>query len=323
MKIPIKETETSNLHRVDFLGSITLVTALVLLLVGLNSGGSVVPWDHPLVWTSILLSAVLLVAFVYVESKIAIEPIIPMDQLYVRTVLSACFTNFFGSIAFLGTFFYAPIYFQIRGDSTSAAGAKLVPISVGLGLGSISVGMFMNIWGKYYWLNAFFMVILVGAFAYECTLQLDTPLWPIMVGFFVIGFGYSSILTITLSAFVAAVEHRYQAVVTSASYAFRSSGATIGITVCSVVFQNILAHEMWDQLGERDGAEEIISKVRDRLDYVKTLEPSWKEPILNIYMDAVRGVFLVVLCTATLSALISLLMREHKLHTNLARTEST
>ena len=299
------------------------MTALVLLLLGLNSGGNIVPWNHPLVWISILLSAVFLVGFVYVEKNIAIEPIIPMDQLYKRTVLAACFTNFFGSMAFMGIFFYAPIYFQIRGDSTSAAGAKLAPISLGVGLGSISVGIFMKVWGKYYWLNVFMMIILVGAFASECTMQLNTPLWPILVGFFVIGFGHSSLLTITLTAFVAAVEHRYQAVITSASYAFRSTGATIGITICSVVFQNVLSHELWDRLGNRDGAAEIIVKVRERLDYVQTLEPSWKEPVLNIYMDAIRGVFLAVTAMAILSALFSLLMREHKLHTNLARREST
>lgn len=44
INVPIKESDTAKIKRVDFLGAITLVTALVLLLLGLNSGGNVVPW---------------------------------------------------------------------------------------------------------------------------------------------------------------------------------------------------------------------------------------------------------------------------------------
>ncbi|TKA64747.1 hypothetical protein B0A55_09787, partial [Friedmanniomyces simplex] len=41
VKVPIKETETANIRRVDFLGALTLVASLILCLVGLNSGGNI------------------------------------------------------------------------------------------------------------------------------------------------------------------------------------------------------------------------------------------------------------------------------------------
>lgn len=41
-----------------------------------------------------------------------------------------------------------------------------------------------------------------------------------------------------------------------------------GITVASVVFQNILNTQLWTRLGNRAGAEVIISRVRDSLDEV-------------------------------------------------------
>lgn len=49
VKVPIKETSTDKIKRVDFLGALALVATLVLLLLGLNSGGNIVPWNHPLV----------------------------------------------------------------------------------------------------------------------------------------------------------------------------------------------------------------------------------------------------------------------------------
>lgn len=95
MQVPIKETDTAKIKRVDFLGAFTLVGALVLLLLGLNSGGNTVPWNHPLVYVSLPMSLVFLLTFVYVEDRVASEPIIPIRLLANRSVLAACLTNWF------------------------------------------------------------------------------------------------------------------------------------------------------------------------------------------------------------------------------------
>lgn len=84
--VPVKQTDTAKVRRVDFLGAFTLVAALVLLLLGLNSGGNIVPWNHPLVYTSLPLSFVLLCVFIYVEDRIASEPVIPIRLLLNRSV---------------------------------------------------------------------------------------------------------------------------------------------------------------------------------------------------------------------------------------------
>jgi hypothetical protein len=126
-------------------------------------------------------------------------------------------------------------------------------------------------------------------------------------------------LTITLVALISAVEHKDQAVITSASYAFRSTGSTIGITVCSAVFQNILKSELWDKFGDRDDASKIIRRIRDNFDEIKNLPPNWRQGVEHIYMDSLRGAFLTVLGLCVLAALASLAMREHTLHNNLAR----
>ena len=88
------------------MGAITLILALVLLLLGLNSGGNTVPWRHPLVLTTLPLAAVVLAVFVYVEHSIAVEPIIPVRLLLDRTVFSACLTNWFVSMASMACLFY-------------------------------------------------------------------------------------------------------------------------------------------------------------------------------------------------------------------------
>lgn len=318
--IPVKEKNVSRVKRVDFLGAFTLVVTLVLLLLGLNSGGNVVLWTHPLVLTSLPLSAVFLLIFIYVEDRIASEPIIPVRLLLNRTVASACLTNWFTTMSVFALLYYGPIYFQVRGLSTTGAGARLIPQSVGAAVGSLGSGLIMRATGRYWLLNAITEGILVLSFALvAATFDLNTPAVPPFVYFFLGGLGYGGMLTVTLLALISAVDHEHQAVITSASYAFRSTGSTIGITIASAVFQNVLKRELWERFGSKKDAAEIIGRVRDSLDEVKHLPPEWKMGVLETYMDALRAVWWTMFGISLLGAGISLLMREHVLHKNLAR----
>jgi MFS family permease len=91
--VPPKVSNKSLLARIDFGGSFLTVGFLVLVLLGLNAGGNLVPWTDPLVLTTIPLGLVMLVALVWWERR-ARQPIIPVRLLVDRTVLSACITNF-------------------------------------------------------------------------------------------------------------------------------------------------------------------------------------------------------------------------------------
>lgn len=95
VRIPVKTTSVARHKRVDYAGSFTLVSSLVLLLVALNTGGNIFPWTHPLVWICILLSVLCLLGFGHIEKNLAKEPVIPVGLLADRTVLAACMTNWF------------------------------------------------------------------------------------------------------------------------------------------------------------------------------------------------------------------------------------
>ena len=109
VRIPVKQSSKSALKRIDFLGAAALITTLVLLLLGLNSGGNVVPWNHPLIYTTLPLSFVFLLLFIYIESEYASEPVIPVKLLLNRTVLAACLTNWFLTMSVYSNIFYGPV----------------------------------------------------------------------------------------------------------------------------------------------------------------------------------------------------------------------
>ncbi|KAG5300099.1 multidrug resistance protein fnx1 [Histoplasma capsulatum G186AR] len=317
--IPVKVTDKSRLKRIDFLGAATLVATLVLLLVGLNCGGNQVPWNHPLIWTTLPLSVVFFILFIYVEEKVATEPVIPVRLLLDRTVLSACLTNWFCTMAVFAVLFYAPFYFQVQGYSATMAGLRLAPQAVGTAIGSLGSGILMRVTGRYLHFNYVSTGIIVLPLALMTTYTLTTPPWQPFVHIFILGLGYGSMLTVTLVALIAAVEHEHQAVVTSASYAFRSTGGSIGITSASAVFQNLLRTGLWSRFGDREDAAKIIKKVRNSLDAINKVPADWRPGVLDAYMEALRGVFGAMLGLAVLGMLVCIFMKEHKLHMNLAR----
>lgn len=319
VKEPVKKTEKGALERIDFFGAFTLILALVLLLLGVNSGGNIVPWIHPLVLITIPLSVCFFGIFVYVEKARALEPIIPVQLMLDRTVFSACLTNWFGTMCVFSILFYGPIYFQVRGFSATHAGVLMVPQSIGAGIGSMGAGLVMRLTGRYYLLSFGTQVILVLGLIIASTFTILTPEWVPELSLFLTGIGYTGMLTVTLLALIAAVDHQHHAVVSSASYAFRSTGSAIGITIASAVFQNILDVKLQAQLGSQPGAADLINKLRNNLEEIHRVPREWKGTVTGVYMDALRCVFLTTLGIGLLGLLVSLMMREHVLHTNLAR----
>ena len=318
------------LRRVDFLGAFLLVVTVTSLLLGLNTGGNQLPWSHPLVVAALVVSVLALGLFIWVESnpRIVPEPVIPVTLIgRTRTILCACLTNWFATMASFLALYFVPLYLQaILEYSSSAAGLRVIPFAVGTSVGSLGVGYIMRSTGRYYWLMVATMVSFVLGIALLCTFDRNTPSWTTYVYVSPIGLGYGGMLTITLVAMISAAAHENQAVITAASYAFRSTGSTIGITVASSIFQNILTQKLRDHYGELPASEKTIKKLRNSLDGLKSgyeLPKGWtRDVVLDCYMDALRGAFISALGLAVLAAIMGLGMKEHRLHSKLDRKDS-
>ncbi|CAG8962213.1 hypothetical protein HYFRA_00005266 [Hymenoscyphus fraxineus] len=315
--IPPKKSEKSKLSRVDFLGATSLTITLVLLLLGLNSGGNLVPWTHPLVLVSLPLSLASLAAFIYIEGYIASEPVIPVKLLLNRTVAAACLCNWFCNMVQFIILFYIPIFYQAKGLSTTAAGLRLIPQSIGSSFGSLSCGLIMKATGKYKILSILYLASFVLGTGLICTLSFSAPAWPGSIYQFLVGNGYGGMLTVTLIAVISAVSHEHQAVITSATYAFRSTGSTIGVTIGSAVYQNLLLSGLHRRFDSFPGANEEIGRILDSFDELKHLPAGWEGGVLRSYEESLKGVFLTGLGIAVLGFGVAMGMRENRLSSRL------
>ncbi|KAA8892841.1 major facilitator superfamily domain-containing protein [Sphaerosporella brunnea] len=319
VNIPIKRTSEARHKRVDYLGSLTLVLFLLLFLLALNTGGSLVPWTHPLVLTSLPLSALFLAAFIYTETHFAKEPIIPLTSFKDRTVIGACLTFLFMVMSMFSAYFFLPIYSMLRGASSTSAGLQLMPFSIGISIGSLSAGLIMNKTGRYYYLGVASMGMFNLGTGLFTTFSLTLPTWPQYLYLLFFGTGYGATLTVGLLALIAAVTHEEQATTTSTSYLFRATGGTIGAAVGSAVFQTALRRKLLSTLGSSKEAREIAQKVlKDFGEVAKVPEP-WRAGVVVAYMHALRLVFVAAFVIGILGLGSMLIMKEHVLHKRLDR----
>lgn len=318
---PHKPNDQSSLSRIDFLGAFNLSLTLILLLLGLNSGGNVVEWTHPLVLVSISLSAVAVGAFVWVETQWAKEPIIPMHLLLDRTVLAACGMNWLITMVLFMATYYVPVFFQVNGASTTAAGVRLLPQSVGTSIASLTSGYIMKRTGRYWVLGVVVVSFSTFGFAGLSTITPSTPLILTLLYVFLVGAGYGGMLSIALVATVAAVPHDDQAVATSATYAFRSTGSMMGVTIASAVYQNLLQGGLHQRFDGREGSAEVIKRIMGSLEELNHLPKGWDDGVHEVYGVALRGVFLAGLGVSGLGLLAASLLREHKLYNTVSRED--
>lgn len=75
----------TKIKRIDFAGSLSMVAAVALLLVGLSLGGNEKEWSDPLVWGTITAGIVTLIIFVCIEKYFAKEPLLAPRILFSRT----------------------------------------------------------------------------------------------------------------------------------------------------------------------------------------------------------------------------------------------
>ena len=224
------------LGRIDYGGSITLVSSLTLFLFFTNS-------EKPII-ALLPASAILMVLFIIIELRWAREPIIPMSIFTTPTILATCLCVGFMAMTLYTLLYYLPLYLQLRGNSTSTTGLLLLPEPIGGGIGSTTVGLITSMTGKYSAPKIVQpLLIVLGAFGLSM-ISLTTPQFVPAICQFVYGFGYGGLLTTMTVTLLSAVPHKMQARSTSAMFTFRSIGSTVGLSVSGVFFRSCLSSQV-------------------------------------------------------------------------------
>jgi hypothetical protein len=145
----------SKVRKVDFLGALTLVAAVVVLLVGLDSGSNR-GWSHFITLIALSLTPVLFGLFILVELKVASYPLAPGHIIFDRALFASYLVNFFAVAGQISVIFYIPLFFQaVQGLNAIQSGSLLVPVMMSAVASSIVSGWVIKRTEKFFFLNLF------------------------------------------------------------------------------------------------------------------------------------------------------------------------
>ena len=190
--------------------------------------------------------------------------------------------------------FYIPLFYQaVDGFSATQAGVRLLPNVLGSVSGSLSGGLLIQRTGKYYWLTvlAYSTATLGSLLIILCTGLVVNNTSGISVGLALGGYCLGIGTTTTLIGLIANAAPKDQAVATACSYLFRSLGSVVILALSASIVQQSLRSQLQEQLSSGKDAEEIVRRVRESLDYVKTLKPTVQEVVRQCYASSTRNGF--------------------------------
>ncbi|RWA07202.1 hypothetical protein EKO27_g7907 [Xylaria grammica] len=248
------------IRRIDFVGNILIIAACTLLVFALQEAGAYsFAWNHPVIVLALVVSVLSWLGFaaweLFLGSKknTRIEPILPL-RLVTRAYSACVVCTFCTGFIYLVILVILPERFQIvNGDNALYSGIHLLPMLGSTALGAFFAGAVSRRRNNTSWtLLAAHCFQLLGAGLMLMLHNITTEI-KAQYGFQVLlGLGIG--LSLGAATIMASVQSGQadlavaQGIVAQA----RVFGGSIGIAICSIIFNAKVAHDLSDKMDAAD-----------------------------------------------------------------------
>ncbi|MBS5909076.1 MDR family MFS transporter [Paenibacillus macerans] len=294
--------------KIDIAGAITLTIGVGALLIGLATGGQQLPWSSPWMIFILALAACALILFFIVEKK-ASEPLVPLKLFRVRDIAYSNLASLVASALLIGLTSYLPLWVQgVRGESATASGLILAPMSIGWMLGSV-LGSRMIITRGSRLTSLIGMAVVAAGAGGLAFMTEGTPLLPLLLfnALYGIGFGFSfAVFTIIAQS---SVGYSLRGASNALNSFVKSIGQTIGVTAFGTLINLQIAAKTKDLAAS--GIEVSQNDIDQLLSPEKVhLLPRdlWSE-LKHVLGASLHSLFLVMAVLAVIGVLIVLGLR--------------
>ena len=230
--------------RIDWLGTLLLIGAVVPLLLGLTLDKTVHPWSSPLIIGYFVVAAICTVLFLIVEQR-ADSPVLSLalfrNQTFAVGVVAALLSGaaFFGAVLFLSLFLV-----NVLGLTATEAGIAQIPLMVGFVLASNVSSLVVQRTGRYKgFIVGGFGLMIVG-FVLMSQLSPNTSVWDVAWRVFVMGVGLGPAMPLlNLAMQNAAQPHEIGAVMANRQF-FQQFGQVLGGAIFGVILTTTLTGQL-------------------------------------------------------------------------------
>ncbi|MFE3069972.1 DHA2 family efflux MFS transporter permease subunit [Streptomyces sp. NPDC059247] len=311
LHIPVRSTR----HTIDYLGTFLIASVATCLVLVASLGGTTWPWGSAQIIGTAVLGAVLLVWFLYVETRAA-EPVLPLRLFRVRTFSLVSVISFVIGFAMFGAMTYLPTFLQVvQGVTPTMSGVHMLPMVAGLLITSTGSGQIVSRTGRWKvfpiagtFLTAVGLLLLHRMTEFSST-------WEMSVYFFVFGAGLGLVMQVLVLVVQNAVAYEDLGVATSGATFFRSIGASFGVAVFGTIFTNRLTSKLEDIFARAGaappgtGAGQVAADPRA----VDRLPPALRSEVLHAYATSITDVFLYAAPVVLVAFVFSWFLKEDKL----------
>ncbi|KAL4936824.1 hypothetical protein BDV06DRAFT_204159 [Aspergillus oleicola] len=294
---------------VDWFGSFSILAISIMVLLGLDFGGDTFPWDSPKVICLIVFGALMSIAFIYAEKRLAKYPLMPLHIFRSWSNVACFLVDFTHGFAFLGAEYYLPLYFQsTKSASPFHSGLLILPFILTESFTSLGIGILIHRTGRYrgaIWTGMFCVTLGTGLFIdYSTTTGLGK-----IIGYQIIcGFGCGLLFFPPLLALQSNIPVSDTATATATFGFVRNVAMALSVVLGGVVFQNSISLRkptlvqagvegfMLERFTGTEAAANVLSvkDIGDRLQRI-AVESAFAWSIRNIWIlyTALAGVGLV------------------------------
>ena len=272
---------------IDFWGALTLAAGVVPLLIGLTITRDHA-WTSPQVTGLLALAAIMLGAFVFVESRVK-QPIVPLHLFKNSTFTVSMVVGFLTAFGMFGSILFTPLVFQgVLGISATNSGALITPMMFGLLGASTATGFVMRRIRNYRYLGTLGVAVMIFGMWLLSQVTPTTPEWHVVADLIVIGLGLGTTFPLYLTAVQVALPRQFMGVASSQIQFWRNLGGTVG----SAILGAVLANRLPDYLTARTAAlhlpPQVISSLPKTGSANAILDPTLLGKLPAAFVQAIR-----------------------------------
>jgi len=226
-----------NSHEVDFVSAFLMIATFLPFVFALQLDKNDHAWTSPEVLFQLIGSLVIGSVWVWHSLKVSKHPILDLRLFKNNVFTTSNITSFFFGAGFFVILQYLPFYMvNVQGVSATEAGASLIPMTMGIVLGSGLGGPIASKIGKYKAILVVGTVIAALGGALVSLFGLDTPYWQVILTMVVAGLGFGPGMGLYALAVQNSVPREEMGQATSASQFLRQIGSAVGSAIAGSIF---------------------------------------------------------------------------------------
>ncbi|TNC26071.1 MFS transporter [Amycolatopsis alkalitolerans] len=300
-------------QKIDWWGALSLAVAVVPLLLVAEQGRTW-GWGSTRSVICYAVAAFGVILFIFVEYVMKDAALIPLRLFKNSTFSLVIIAGTIVGVAMFGSITMVPQYYQVvRGYSPTEAGLLMLPLVLGIMIGSQISGQITAKTGRYKILPIVGTFVIAAGTVLFAQVHFDSPAWQPLVYTLVIGLGLGGCMQTLIIAAQNAGPRSDMGVSTASATFFRQMGGTLGVAVFLTILFNLLPTRISDAFGGHLPAgfnAGALNQLQSNTSGLHSLPAAIKDPVLTGFTNSMHGVFYVAAGVALLATIVLLFMRE-------------